>query len=83
LVQKFEKDHDDYHSIMAKALADRLAEAFAEKMHEMIRKSYWGYAKDENLSIDELIHEKYRHSFNRKLRHVSGCFGFGTIFRSS
>lgn len=60
LVQKFENDHDDYHSIMSKALADRLAEAFAEKMHELVRKSYWGYAKDENLSLEQLIKEEYR-----------------------
>ena len=59
LVAEFEKDHDDYNSIMAKALADRLAEAFAEKMHELVRKEYWGYAKDENLSNQELIKEEY------------------------
>ncbi len=50
LVKKFEADHDDYKSIMAKAVADRLAEAFAELMHEMVRKNLWGFAKDENLS---------------------------------
>ena len=44
---------------MAKALADRLAEAFAERMHEMVRKDFWGYAKDENLSNEELIKEEY------------------------
>ncbi len=59
LVAEFEADHDDYNSIMAKALADRLAEAFAEKMHELVRKEYWGYAKDENLSNEELIKEEY------------------------
>jgi 5-methyltetrahydrofolate--homocysteine methyltransferase len=59
LVAEFEKNHDDYNSIMTKALADRLAEAFAEKMHELVRKEYWGYAKDENLSSEELIKEKY------------------------
>ncbi len=59
LVAKFEKDHDDYRSILTKALADRLAEAFAEHMHELSRKEYWGYAPDENLSNQELIKEKY------------------------
>lgn len=60
LVAEFEKDHDDYNSIMAKALADRLAEAFAEKMHELVRKDYWGYAKDENLDNIDLIKEQYQ-----------------------
>jgi len=60
LVAQFEKDHDDYNSIMAKAIADRLAEAFAEKMHELVRKEYWGYAKSEHLGADELIKEEYQ-----------------------
>jgi len=60
LVAEFEKDHDDYNSIMAKALADRLAEAFAEKMHELVRREYWGYAKDEALTNQELIKEQYQ-----------------------
>ncbi len=59
LIEKFEKDHDDYNSIMVKALADRLAEAFAEHLHELVRKEYWGYASDEKLSNEELIKEKY------------------------
>lgn len=59
LVAEYEKNHDDYNSIMVKALADRLAEAFAEKLHELVRKEYWGYAKDEHLSNDELIKEQY------------------------
>ncbi|TKC04199.1 methionine synthase [Pedobacter frigoris] len=59
LVAEFEAVYDDYNSIMAKALADRLAEAFAEKMHEMVRKEYWGYAKDEHLSNEALIKEEY------------------------
>lgn len=59
IVEAFEKDHDDYNSIMAKATADRLAEALAEYMHEKVRKEYWGYAVDENLSNDDLIHENY------------------------
>jgi 5-methyltetrahydrofolate--homocysteine methyltransferase len=59
LAKKFEKDHDDYNSIMAKALADRLAEAFAEYLHKRARVD-WGYGADENLSNEELIREKYR-----------------------
>lgn len=59
LVEKFEKDHDDYNSIMVKAIADRLAEAFAEYLHEIVRKDYWGYASEENLSNEDLIKEKY------------------------
>ena len=60
LIEKFEKDHDDYNSIMAKALADRLAEAFAEYLHELIRRKYWGYSRTEQLSNEELIGESYR-----------------------
>ena len=60
LVAKFEQDHDDYNSIMAKAIADRLAEAFAEKMHELVRKEYWGYARNEQLQSEDLIKEKYQ-----------------------
>lgn len=56
---EFEKNHDDYSAIMLKALADRLAESFAEHMHERVRKEFWAYAKEENLSNDELIAEKY------------------------
>lgn len=59
LVAEFEANYDDYNSIMAKALADRLAEAFAERMHELVRKDYWGYAKDEQLSNEALIKEEY------------------------
>jgi 5-methyltetrahydrofolate--homocysteine methyltransferase len=58
-VKRFEDDHDDYNSIMLKALADRLAEAFAERMHERVRKEFWAYAEDEKLSNDELIKENY------------------------
>lgn len=57
---EFEKVHDDYNSIMVKALGDRLAEAFAEYLHEKIRKQIWGYAASEHLSNDELIKEKYQ-----------------------
>jgi 5-methyltetrahydrofolate--homocysteine methyltransferase len=57
---RFEADHDDYNSIMLKALADRLAEAFAERMHERVRKEFWGYDADENLDNEALIKEQYR-----------------------
>jgi len=59
LVRRYEKDHDDYSAIIVKALADRLAEAFAELLHERARKD-WGYGKDEGLTKDDLIAEKYR-----------------------
>lgn len=57
---EFEKDLDDYNSIMVKALADRFAEAFAEYLHEKIRKEIWGYSKDETLTNDEMIAEAYK-----------------------
>ena len=60
LVDKYEKDHDDYNSIMVKVLADRLAEATAEWMHEFVRKEGWGYAKDEDSKLGDLLKEKYR-----------------------
>jgi 5-methyltetrahydrofolate--homocysteine methyltransferase len=59
-VAEFEAEHDDYQAIMLKALADRLAEAFAERMHERVRKEFWGYAPNENYANDELIKEAYR-----------------------
>jgi 5-methyltetrahydrofolate--homocysteine methyltransferase len=59
-VAEFEAQHDDYQAIMLKALADRLAEAFAERMHERVRKEFWGYAPNENFENDELIKEAYR-----------------------
>ena len=58
-VARFEADHDDYNAIMLKALADRLAEAFAELMHKKVRREIWGYAADENLKNEELIKEEY------------------------
>ncbi len=58
-IRRFEQDHDDYSSILLKAVADRLAEALAERMHERVRKEFWGYAKDEVLSNEELIKEHY------------------------
>ncbi|BBN58632.1 methionine synthase [Hydrogenovibrio marinus] len=59
-VERFEKAHDDYNAIMLKALADRFAEAFAEKLHEIVRKEDWGYASDENLDNEDLIKERYQ-----------------------
>lgn len=59
-IAKFEKEHDDYSSIMLKALADRLAEAFAELMHKKVRTEIWGYASDEKLSQEEIVKEKYQ-----------------------
>ncbi|MSQ52515.1 MAG: methionine synthase [Betaproteobacteria bacterium] len=58
--QAFEAAHDDYSAIMIKALADRLAEAFAERLHERVRREFWGYASDENLDTEALIAERYR-----------------------
>ena len=60
LAKEFEAQHDDYNSIMIKALADRLAEAFAEYLHQQVRKKYWGYASNENLNNEELISESYK-----------------------
>ena len=60
MAEQFEAEHDDYNSIMVKALADRLAEAFAEYLHEKVRKEYWGYAGNESLSNEELIKEAYK-----------------------
>ena len=57
---RFEAEHDDYGSIMLKALADRLAEAFAERLHERVRKEFWGYGAGEVLSNEDLIRERYR-----------------------
>ena len=59
-VAEFEKHHDDYNAIMLKALADRLAEAFAELLHARVRREFWGYAADEKLDNNALIEEKYR-----------------------
>ncbi|HHJ34435.1 MAG TPA: methionine synthase, partial [Gammaproteobacteria bacterium] len=59
-VQRFEADHDDYNSILLKALADRLAEAFAECMHQRVRKEFWAYATDEAFANDALIKEQYQ-----------------------
>ena len=59
LVDTFKKENDDYQEIMVKALADRMAEASAEFLHEKVRQQFWGYSKDEKLNVDELIREKY------------------------
>lgn len=60
LVDEYKAKQDDYSEIMAKALADRLAEAFAELLHAKTRKEFWGYAKEENISVEELISENYQ-----------------------
>ena len=60
LVKEFDAQHDDYNSILIKAVADRLAEATAEYLHEQVRKEYWGYAPEESLENDDLIREKYQ-----------------------
>ncbi len=59
-IERFEQDGDDYNAILLKSLADRFAEAFAEKMHERVRQKYWGYAADEQLSSEDIIKEKYQ-----------------------
>ena len=60
ILRRFEADQDDYRVIMAKAVTDRLAESFAEWLHEKVRREFWGFAKDENLTNEELIREKYQ-----------------------
>ncbi|MCM2402040.1 methionine synthase [Rhizobium sp. S153] len=59
IAERFERANDDYSSILVKALADRFAEAFAERMHERVRREFWGYAPDESFSSDELVGEAY------------------------
>jgi len=60
IVEAYERDHDDYQALMVKALADRLVEAFAECLHARVRRVYWGYAPDEDLSTEAIIAERYR-----------------------
>ena len=60
LSKEYEKENDDYHALLVKALADRLAEAFAEHMHERVRKEYWGYCTEESFNNEELISENYQ-----------------------
>ena len=59
LIEKFERDNDDYNGIMVKAIADRFAEAFPEYLHEVVRTKYWGYSNDEILTTDDLIKESF------------------------
>jgi 5-methyltetrahydrofolate--homocysteine methyltransferase len=59
-IKRFQEQHDDYNKIILQAMADRLAEAFAEKLHELVRKEYWGYDSNENLNNEQLIKEQYR-----------------------
>jgi 5-methyltetrahydrofolate--homocysteine methyltransferase len=83
LIEQYEQEKDDYNVIMAKVLADRLSEAFAEKLHEIVRKELWGYTPDEKLTLDEMFRVKYRgirpapgypacpdHSLKRELFHT-------------
>ncbi|QGY44752.1 methionine synthase [Maribellus comscasis] len=58
--EQYIQNNDDYHAIMLEALADRLSEAFAEKLHELVRKEYWGYIPEENMSLDDLLKVKYQ-----------------------
>lgn len=60
IVKRFEKDNDDYNAILTQAIADRLAEAFAETMHLLVRKELWGYVKDENLTHEQIVKEEYQ-----------------------
>ncbi|HET8572893.1 MAG TPA: methionine synthase [Edaphocola sp.] len=59
-IKRYLEDYDDYHKIMLQALSDRLVESFAEWLHHQVRKEYWGYAPDEDLSLEEVIKEQYR-----------------------
>lgn len=60
LAHEFERQHDDYSAIMTKALGDRLAEAFAERLHQIVRTTVWGYAPQESLTSEDLVREKYQ-----------------------
>jgi 5-methyltetrahydrofolate--homocysteine methyltransferase len=60
LCEIFAKENDDYNVIMTKAIADRFAEAFAERLHEEVRREYWGYAPDEELSVEAMLQVKYQ-----------------------
>jgi len=94
--KQFLDDHDDYSAIMLKALADRLAEAFAERLHQRVRTELWGYASDEQLSNAELIAEKYRgirpapgypacpdHTVKSAMFDVLGCADIGMALTES
>lgn len=60
MTKVFKEAGDDYNYIMAEAIADRLAEAFAEKLHELVRRDVWGYAADEELTVDDMLKVKYQ-----------------------
>lgn len=66
-IKHFQDNHDDYNKIMIAALADRLAEAFAERMHERVRKEFWKYAMNEELANEELIKKICRHTSGARL----------------
>ncbi len=96
LVAGFQAQHDDYNAILAKALSDRLAEAFAERMHERVRREFWGYAPDESLDNDDLVHERYQgirpapgypacpdHTGKRPLFDLLGAEGLGITLTGS
>jgi 5-methyltetrahydrofolate--homocysteine methyltransferase len=59
-IKNFEADHDDYNKIMLQAMADRLAEAFAEVLHKRVRTEFWGYAKEEQIALTDLVKEEYQ-----------------------
>ena len=83
LAKKFEADHDDYNAILTKALADRLAEAFAEYLHQQARIA-WGFGATEKLSHEELIRETLsRHSSGRGLPRVAGSHGKANAVRAA
>lgn len=75
LAEAYDAQHDDYNKIMIKAVADRLAEAFAEYLHERVRKVYWGYAANENLSNEELIRENYQDPPGAGIPGLPGAYG--------
>jgi len=96
LVKRFKAEHDDYNAILAEALADRLAEAFAEYLHERVRKDLWGYAADEQLGNDALLREQYRgirpapgypacpdHSVKREMFELMQCDEVGITLTES
>ena len=74
LAEIYEKKDDDYQALLVKALADRLAEAFAEHMHERVRKEFWGYCNGESFSNEELISEAYRDKTSARLSGLSRSF---------
>ncbi|MCC2112568.1 MAG: methionine synthase, partial [Hyphomicrobiales bacterium] len=84
LAERFARANDDYSKILAQALADRLAEAFAERMHERVRREFWGYAADEELSKEDLIGERFRgirpaHGYPAQPDHTEKATLFGLL----